>query len=108
MSHGSHLHKIPDILADETFIGGRGAPSGRGRSMNNPDKSLVVAAVEKVPAPKNNKGKHGHVLKRQHGFFAAAARITVLPAATGAELGAFLKANSLPPRRRGSRPIRIC
>src|SRR5271169_615416 len=58
-----------------------------------PRKELVVAAVEKVPAPKNKKGKHGHSLKRQHGFFAGDARIAVLPAATGAELGAFLKAN---------------
>ena len=32
-------------------------------------------------------------MKRQHGFFAGNARIAVLPAATGAELGAFLKAN---------------
>jgi hypothetical protein len=32
-------------------------------------------------------------VKRQHGFFAGNARIAVLPAATGAELGAFLKAN---------------
>jgi len=46
-----------------------------------------------VPAPKNKKGKHGHAVKRQHGFFAGNARIAVLPAATGAELGAFLKAN---------------
>src|SRR6478672_6178648 len=52
-----------------------------------------VAAVEKVPAPKNKKDKHGHAVKRQHGFFAGNARIAVLPAATGAELGAFLKAN---------------
>src|SRR5207342_3383913 len=59
----------------------------------SPDKSLVVAAVEKVPAPKNKNGKHGHAVKRQHGFFAGNARIAVLPAATGAELGAFLKAN---------------
>jgi hypothetical protein len=51
---------------------------------------LVVAAVEKVPAPKNKKGKHRHAVKRQHGFFAGNARIAVLPAATGAELGAFL------------------
>ena len=29
-------------------------------------------------------------MKRQHGFFADTARIAVLPAATGAELGAFL------------------
>jgi hypothetical protein len=58
------------LEADETFIGGRGDPTSSGRSMANPDKSLVVAAVEKVPAPKNTKGKHGHAVKRQHGFFA--------------------------------------
>jgi hypothetical protein len=79
------------LEADETFIGGRGGPASRGRSTANPDKSLVVAAVEKVPAPHNKKGKHGHAVKRQHGFFAGNARIAVLPAATGAELGAFLK-----------------
>jgi transposase-like protein len=81
------------LEADETFIGGRGDPTSSGRSTAHPDKSLVVAAVEKVPAPKNKKGKHGHAVKRQHGFFAGNARIAVLPAATGAELGAFLKAN---------------
>jgi hypothetical protein len=59
----------------------------------NPDKSLVAAAVEKVPAPKNRSGKHGPAVKRQQGFFAGNACIAVLPAATGAELGAFLKAN---------------
>ncbi|MGH6738504.1 MAG: IS1595 family transposase, partial [Bradyrhizobium sp.] len=81
------------LEADETFIGGRGDPTSPGRSTRNPDKSLVVAAVEKVPAPRNTKGKHGHAVRRQHGFFAGAARIAVLPTATGAELGAFLKAN---------------
>src|SRR5438045_5200505 len=79
------------LEADETFIGGRGGPASCGRSTANPDKSLVVAAVEKVPAPQNKKGKHGHAVKRQHGFYAGNARIAVLPAATGAELGAFLK-----------------
>src|ERR1700747_1859059 len=49
--------------------------------------------VEKVPGPKNRSGKHRHAVKRQHGFFAGDARIAVLPAATGTELGAFLKAN---------------
>ena len=81
------------LEADETFIGGRGDPTSRGRSTANPDKSLVVAAVEKVPAPKNKKGKYGHAVTRQHGFFAGNARIAVLSAATGVELGAFLKAN---------------
>jgi transposase-like protein len=79
------------LEADETFIGGRGDPASPGRSTKNPDKSLVVAAVEKVPAPKNKTGRHGHALKRQHGFLAGDARIAVLPAATGAELGTFLK-----------------
>src|SRR5258708_6454317 len=71
----------------------RGDRTGRGRSTATPDKSLVVAAVEKVPAPKNKTGKHGHAVKRQHGFFAGNARIAVLPSATSAELGAFLKEN---------------
>ena len=81
------------LEADETFIGGRGDPTSRGRSTVNPDKSLVAAAVEKVPAPQSKNGKHGHAVKRQHGFFAGNARIAVLPAARGAELGAFLKDN---------------
>ena len=46
-----------------------------------------------MPAPKNKKGKYGHAVTRQHGFFAGNARIAVLSAATGVELGAFLKAN---------------
>jgi Transposase zinc-ribbon domain/ISXO2-like transposase domain len=84
-------HPLHGFLeADETFIGGRGDPTSRGRSTANPDKSLVVAAV---PAPKNKMEKHGHAVRRQHGFFAGNARIAVLSAATGAELGAFLKAN---------------
>src|SRR5262252_7722615 len=45
------------LEADETFIGGRGDPTSRGRSTANPDKSLVVAAVEKVAAAKNRSGK---------------------------------------------------
>lgn len=84
------------LEADETFIGGRGDPISCGWR-RSPDKSLVVAAVEKVPPPKNNKGKHGHAVKRQHGFVAGGARIAVLPTATGAELGAFLKANVAAP-----------
>lgn len=79
------------LEADETYIGGRGNPASPGRSLDNPDKSLAVLAVEKVPAPKAKAA--GHAVQRQHGFYAGAARIAVLPAATGAELGAFLKAN---------------
>ena len=81
------------LEADETFVGGRGDPSSPGRSTDNPDKSLVVAVVEKVPAPKSKAGKHGHAVKRQHGFFAGNVRIAVLPSASAADLGPFLKAN---------------
>src|SRR6266850_3152723 len=42
---------------------------------------------------RTRRAKHGHAVKRQHGFFAGNARIAVLPAATGAELGAFLRGN---------------
>src|SRR5271155_176008 len=81
------------LEADETFIGGRGDPASPGRSTANPHKSLIVAAIEKVPAPKNKKGKHGHAVKRQQGFYAGNARIAVLPVASAAELGTFIKTN---------------
>jgi transposase-like protein len=81
------------LEADETYIGGRGDPTSPGRSLENPDKSLVVAVVEKVAAPRNKAGKHSHAVKRQHGFFAGSIRLAVLPAASGAELGRFLQAN---------------
>ena len=55
------------LEADETFIGGRGDPTSRGRSTANPEKSLVVAAVEKVPAPQNRNGKHGHAVSGSTG-----------------------------------------
>src|ERR1700756_5619710 len=47
------------LEADETFIGGRGDSNSTGRITPNPDKSLVVAAVEKVPAPKNKNARSG-------------------------------------------------
>lgn len=81
------------LEADETFVGGHGDPTSPGRSLKNPDKSLVVAVVEKVPAPRNKTGDFGHAVKRQQGFFAGSLRIAVLPAATGQELGAFLRNN---------------
>jgi len=81
------------LEADETFVGGRGDPTSPGRSLENPNKSLVVAVVEKVPATRNKAGKFGHAIERQHGFYAGNARVTVLPAANGKELGAFLRAN---------------
>ena len=44
------------LEADETFIGGRGDATSRGRSTASPDKSLVVAVVEKVRVPKKTTG----------------------------------------------------
>jgi transposase-like protein len=81
------------LEADETYVGGRGDPTSPGRSLENPDKSLVVAAVEKVAAPRNKAGKYGHAVTRQHGFYAGSIRMAVLPAANGAELGSFLRTN---------------
>jgi hypothetical protein len=52
---------------------------------------LVVAAVEKVMAPQNKKGKYAHPVKRQHGFFCRQRPHRRAAAATGAELGTFLK-----------------
>lgn len=86
------VHPLGGVLeADETFIGGRGDAASPGRSTDNPNKSLVIAVVEKVPARKSQSGQHGHAVTRQHGFYAGSARIAVLPEATAAELGAFLK-----------------
>jgi hypothetical protein len=45
------------LEADDTFIGGGGDPTSRGRRTANPDNSLIVAAVEKVPAPKKKKAR---------------------------------------------------
>lgn len=81
------------LEADETFVGGRGDRTSPGRSLQNPNKSLVVAAVEKVPAVRAKTGDYSHAIKRQHGFYAGNLRMAVLPAASSAELGTFLRAN---------------
>jgi hypothetical protein len=71
----------------------RGDPNSRDRSMANPNKGLVVAAVENLRAPRTPAASISQTVKRQHGFFTGDTRIAVLPAAIGAELSAFLKAN---------------
>src|ERR1700693_2871238 len=68
------------------------APTALGGNARG-DVTQFRDTFQKVPAPKNKKGQHGHAVKRQHGFFAGNARITVLPSATSAELGAFFKEN---------------
>lgn len=81
------------LEADETFVGGRGDRTSPGRSLENPNKSLVVAAVEKVPCARTKTGDYGHAVKRQHGFYAGNLRMAVLSAASSAEIGSFLRAN---------------
>ena len=56
--------------------------------------SLLVIAVEKVPATK----RQGSGIK-QSGFVAGSARLAILPAATAKELGAFVGASVAPGAR---------
>lgn len=81
------------VEADETYVGGHGDTASRGRGTAHPDKSLVVAAVEKRPLRRQARRKHCHAVKRQHGFRAGSLRIGVLKTATAPALGAFLRAN---------------
>ena len=37
------------VEVDESYYGGRGKPESRGRGLSNPNKSLLVMAVEKWP-----------------------------------------------------------
>jgi hypothetical protein len=48
------------LEADETFIGGRGDPTSRGRSTANPDKSLVVAAGRCFKACRTRRVMNGY------------------------------------------------
>ena len=80
------------IEVDESYYGGRGKPESKGRSLANPNKSLLVMAVEKRPvAP--GKGV------KASGFVAGHARLAILPAASAHELGGFVRA-SVRPRSR--------
>ena len=73
------------VEVDESYYGGRGKPESRGRSLADPNKSLLVIAVEKVPVT----AWQGRGIK-QSGFVAGSARLAILPAATAKELGAFV------------------
>jgi transposase-like protein len=75
------------VEVDETFYGGKGKSSNRGRGKDE-DKSLVVAVVEKVPATaKQHKGI------RKLGYVAGSVRIAVAPNATAKVLGEFIRSN---------------
>ena len=73
------------VEVDESYYGGRGKPESRGRGLANPNKSLLVLAVQKRPV------QAGRGIKGS-GFVAGRARIAVLPAASAAQLGSFVRA----------------
>jgi transposase-like protein len=79
---------------DESYYGGRGKPGSRGRSLTDPNKSLMAIAVETVPASP----RQGEGIKKTR-FVAGSARIAVLPAATAAHLGGFVCSAAKPGAR---------
>ncbi len=79
------------IEIDESYYGGRGKPESRGRGLTDPNKSLMAIAVETVPASP----RQGEGIKKSH-FVAGSARIAVLPAATAADLGGFVRGAAKP------------
>jgi transposase-like protein len=82
------------IEIDESYYGGRGKPESRGRGLTDPNKSLMAIAVETVPASP----RQGTGIKNSH-FVAGSARIAVLPAATAADLGGFVRGAAKPGAR---------
>ena len=89
---GESSHDLPECvwLFSHILAGMKVADCGAHHGFLTIPLSKAVGptgVVEQVPAPKNRSGKHGRAVKRQHGFFAGNARIAVLPAATGAEIG---------------------
>lgn len=82
------------IEIDESYYGGRGKPESRGRSLTDPNKSLMAIAVETGPASP----RQGEGIKKSH-FVAGSARIAVLPAATAADLGGFVRGAAKPGAR---------
>ena len=82
------------IEIDESYYGGRGKPESRGRGLTDPNKSLMAIAVETVPASP----RQGEGIKQSH-FVAGSARIAVLPAATAADLGGFVRGAAKPGAR---------
>ncbi len=73
------------VEVDESYYGGRGKPESRGRGLANPNKSLLVMAVEKLPvAP--GKGVKGS------GFVAGRARLAIVSRANAEQLGGFVRA----------------
>lgn len=87
---------------DESYYGGRGKPASRGRGLTDPNKSLMAIAVETVPAsPRQSlpRAKAGGEGIKKSRFVAGSARIAILPGASAAELGNFVRSNAKPGAR---------
>ncbi len=72
------------VEVDESYYGGRGKSESRGRGRSNPNKSLLVMALEKRPV-EAGKGIKGS------GFIAGRARLAVLASASGTALEPFVR-----------------
>jgi transposase-like protein len=79
---------------DESYYGGHGKPESRGRGLADPNKSPMAIAVETIPASP----RQGEGIKKSR-FVAGSARIAVLPAATAAHLGDFVRGAAKPDAR---------
>ena len=77
------------VEVDESYYGCRGKSESRGRGHSNPNKSLLVMALEKRPV------EAGKGIK-QSGFVAGSARLAVLASASGKELQPFVRATVKP------------
>jgi transposase-like protein len=77
------------VEVDESYYGGRGKSESRGRGHSNPNKSLLVMALEKRPV---DAGKG----IKQSGFVAGSARLAVLASASGKDLKPFVRATVKP------------
>ena len=73
------------VEVEESYYGGRGKPESRGRGLANPNKSLLVMAVEKLPVAPGKEVKGS-------GFVARRARLAILSRANAEQLGGFVRA----------------
>ena len=70
------------------------SPRAGAAALTGPNKSLMAIAVETVPASP----RRGEGIKKSH-VVAGSARIAVLPAATAADLGGFVRGAAKPGAR---------
>lgn len=98
------LHKLRRALADnggdllggvvevdETYYGGKGGPGSAGRSLSNDNKALIVMAVERKPARKNQVPGI-----KKTGFVVGSAKVAMIASAASGSIGAFLRGSLSP------------